>query len=214
MDINEYPHLFIYDLMNMQNYYKFEGVPTFLIRSTTANMFYSLGAALLIISLFFYLIDIKKVDNKFTHMLMYYGKISLSLFLLHYTFILLFIGQFTIVEYPFIIIAYCGFMGFAMYIWNEYGKGIGSPEWIMIQISRIGQKTGETVKKELFKTEEMIKHFSRHMAELLLPEETIHRMDHFIEEKHEKRLAKKKKKEERKKLKKFHKKLGYDIDKD
>jgi len=34
-----------------------------------------------------------------------------------------------------------------MYIWIEYGKGIGSPEWLMVQIGRIGQKTGENIKK-------------------------------------------------------------------
>jgi hypothetical protein len=40
-----------------------------------------------------------------------------------------------------------GLLGFLMYIWNEYGKGIGSPEWLMVQIGRIGQKTGENIKK-------------------------------------------------------------------
>jgi hypothetical protein len=34
-----------------------------------------------------------------------------------------------------------------MYIWIEYGNGIGSPEWLMVQIGRIGQKTGENIKK-------------------------------------------------------------------
>jgi hypothetical protein len=29
----------------------------------------------------------------------------------------------------------------------EYAKGVGSPEWLMIQIGRIGQKSGEAVKK-------------------------------------------------------------------
>lgn len=48
-------------------------------------------------------------------------------------------------------------MGFFMYIWNEYGNGVGSPEWIMVQISRIGQKTGETVKKEVREAGEVIR---------------------------------------------------------
>jgi hypothetical protein len=38
-------------------------------------------------------------------------------------------------------------MGFLMYIWIEYGNGVMSPEWIMIQVGRIGQKTGESVSK-------------------------------------------------------------------
>ena len=153
---SEYPHLRLLVIMNRQNYYKFPGMPEFLIRSTIGNMFYNLGAALLIIAICFYLVDIKKKDNDFTSMLEYFGKISLSLFLIHFLFIPLFIGQFSIIFFPVICLAYIGFMGFLMYIWNEYGNGVGSPEWIMIQISRIGQKTGETVKKEVKKTEEFI----------------------------------------------------------
>ncbi len=153
---SEYPHLRLFYVINRQNYYKFSGLPEFLIRSTIGNMFYNLGAALLIIAICFYLVDIKKKDNDFTSMLEYFGKISLSLFLIHFLFIPLFIGQFSIIFFPVICLAYIGFMGFLMYIWNEYGNGVGSPEWIMIQISRIGQKTGETVKKEVKKTEEFI----------------------------------------------------------
>ncbi|GAH09390.1 unnamed protein product [marine sediment metagenome] len=36
-----------------------------------------------------------------------------------------------------------------MYIWNEFYKGVGSPEWLMGQIGRFGQKKGKTVKKEV-----------------------------------------------------------------
>ena len=154
---SEYPHLRLYDYMNRQDYYRYRGMPEFMIRGTIGNMFYNLGAALLIIALWFYIIDIKKKDNDFTKLLIYYGKVSLSLFLVHYIFLPLYVGQFSIIFFPFICLAYIGFMGFFMYIWNEYGNGIGSPEWIMVQISRIGQKTGETVKKEVREAGEVIK---------------------------------------------------------
>jgi hypothetical protein len=153
---SEYPHLRLYYIMNRQNYYHFLGMPEFLIRGTTGNMFYNLGAALIIISVCFYLVDIKIYDNKFTNMLEYYGKVSLSLFLIHYFFIPLYVGQFSIVIFIFICLAYVGFMGFFMYIWNEYGNGVGSPEWVMIQISKIGQKTGQSVKKEAKIVEEVV----------------------------------------------------------
>jgi len=153
---SEYPHLRLYYIMNRQNYYHFLGMPEFLIRGTTGNMFYNLGAALIIISVCFYLVDIKIYDNKFTNMLEYYGKVSLSLFLIHYFFIPLYVGQFSIVIFIFICLAYVGFMGFFMYVWNEYGNGVGSPEWIMIQISKIGQKTGQSVKKEAKIVEEVV----------------------------------------------------------
>jgi len=44
-----------------------------------------------------------------------------------------------------------------MYIWNELYDGVGSPEWIMAQVGRIGQKKGKTVKKENLVIEEDIK---------------------------------------------------------
>ncbi len=156
MSLEEYPHLQLYVIANQQNYYKFPGMPEFLIRGTIGNMFYNLGAALLIIAISLYLIDMKKKDNNFTKMIIYYGKASLSLFLIHYVFLALFFGQFSIIFAPIVVFGFIAFMGFFMYIWNEYGGGFGSPEWIMIQISRIGQKAGQTVKKEIKEVEEFI----------------------------------------------------------
>jgi uncharacterized membrane protein len=205
MNINEYPQIYLYYIMNNQNYYKFPGVPLFLIRSTTAYMLYNLGAALLIICLFFYIIDLKKKDNQFIRMLIYYGKVSLSLFLIHFIFIAMFIRQFNIAVFVFVILAYVGFMGLTMYIWNEYFNGVGSPEWIMIQIARIGQKTGQQVKKEFYKTEQLIYNFTK----MILPEKSVQRMDKFIKEHHDKRIEKKKEKAARKKRTKLHKKVGH-----
>ncbi len=136
---SEYPHLRLFWFINQQDYYKFRGLPEFMIRGTIGNMFYNIGAALLIIAVCFYIIDIRKIDNDFTHMLEYYGKISLSLFLVHFIFIPLYVGQFNIVVFVIVTFSYIGFMGYLMYIWNEYGNGLGSPEWVMIQLGKIGQ---------------------------------------------------------------------------
>ena len=120
-------------------------------------MIYNLGAALLIIAIWFYIVDLKKKSNIFINMLKYYGKISLSLFLLHYIFITLF---FKFLDFEFFIIVwlgYVGFWGFLMYLWNEFFDGKGSPEWLMVQIGRIGQKTTHRVKKEIHIIEEELK---------------------------------------------------------
>ncbi|MFX1498590.1 MAG: heparan-alpha-glucosaminide N-acetyltransferase domain-containing protein [Promethearchaeota archaeon] len=139
----EYPHIDLFTkLANIP------GMPDFLIRGRSSNMCYNLGWALFIIAIFFYLIDIKGKNNNFADMLVYYGKISLSLFLVHYTFITLFYRSFNILIFIFVWVAFTALMGFLMYIWIEYGKGIGSPEWLMVQIGRIGQKTTHEIKKE------------------------------------------------------------------
>lgn len=144
---SEYPHLKLLSFANQQNFFQFPGMPNFLIRGTSANMFYDQGAALLIISIFFYFIDIKNKSNNFTNMLIYFGKISLSLFLIHFLFIPLFFNQFSVLPFLLISLSYVGFLGVFMYVWMEYANGVGSPEWIMVQIGRIGQKSGEAVKK-------------------------------------------------------------------
>ena len=81
-------------------------------------------------------------------MIIYFGKVSLSLFLVHYTFLSLFINYLNILFFVLVWLAFTGFMGFLMYIWIEFAKGVGSPEWIMVQVGRIGRKTGHAVKKE------------------------------------------------------------------
>ncbi|MFX1314118.1 MAG: hypothetical protein ACFFHD_16140, partial [Promethearchaeota archaeon] len=177
--LSEYPHLRLLYIANNQDFFVIPGMPNFLIRGTSANMFYNQGTALLIISLFFYFIDIKEISNTITDMFIYYGKTSLSLFLLHFLFIPLFIDQFNIPLFLIIGISYIGFMGIIIYVWMEYGNGVGSPEWLMIQIGRVGQKSGEAVKKTTKKVYEKIK------------KESVKKMEDFM-----KKLSKDDKKKE------------------
>jgi uncharacterized membrane protein len=157
---SEYPHLDLFGVINSQMFFpqiRWPGLWEFLIRGRGSNMTYSLGAALLIISVWFFIVDLKKKSNVFINMLKYYGKISLSLFLLHYIFITLFYRFFDIIFFIIVWLGYTGFWGFLMYLWNEFFEGKGSPEWLMVQIGRVGQKTTHTVKKEIHIIEEEIK---------------------------------------------------------
>lgn len=147
MNKDEYGHLLLLEIANDQSFFYLPGMPDFLIRGTASNMLYNLGAALTIIAVAFYFIDLKGKSNNIVRMFKYYGKISLSLFMVHFIFMPLYVKQLNIFLFPVIYIANVGLLGFMMYIWIEYGKGIGSPEWLMVQIGRIGQKTGENIKK-------------------------------------------------------------------
>jgi len=144
---SEYLHIDLLRIANRQNYYQFPGMPLFLIRNTAQNLFYNLGAALLIIAVSFYFIDIKKKNNNAIKMAIFYGNVSLSLFLIQYLFLPLFIGQFSIVIVPFVYVAYCGFLGLLMYIWLKFFNGVGTPEWLMSQLGKLGQKKGSHNKK-------------------------------------------------------------------
>ncbi len=157
---NEFPHIQLLRIANSQMIipsFRIPGMPEFLIRGRGPNMWYNLGCALVIIAVSFYYIDIKKKNNNFISMLKYYGKVSLSMFLVHYAFITLFVGFFNIVFFPFLYFAFVGFMGFLLYVWIEFAGGVGTPEWIMVQIGRIGQKTGKSIKKETHVIKEELK---------------------------------------------------------
>ncbi len=168
LPINEYPHIDLLNIIRTQKFFPeitYPGLFEFLIRGRAPNMIYNLGMALLLIAISFYFLDIKKKMNIFISMMNYYGKVSLSLFLLHFVFITLFLHSLNFVVYAIVYITYVGFWGFMMYVWNEFYGGVGSPEWLMVQVGRIGQKTGDTVKKEIRIIEEEIK-------------ETVHKIKH------------------------------------
>ncbi|MHA1669095.1 MAG: hypothetical protein ACTSV5_00810, partial [Promethearchaeota archaeon] len=160
LPLEEYPLMSLLSVMNSQMFFpdiRYPGMWDFLIRGRGANMIYNLGAALLLIGICFYFIDIKEKFNYFINMLKYYGRVSLSLFLVHYLFITLFFNSLDLVTFIFVVIGYLGFMGFFLFLWMEFYDGKGSPEWLMVQIGRIGKRTGDKVRKEIHVIEEDFK---------------------------------------------------------
>jgi uncharacterized membrane protein len=137
---SEYLHIDLLAIANQQNYTHFDGMPIFMVRSTAHNMFYNLGIAFLLIAVCFYVIDIKNKRNDVIKLVLFYGKTSLSLFLIQYLFLPLYTGQFSIIFLPLAWICYCGFLGLLMYVWLKYFDGVGSPEWIMAKLGSMGKK--------------------------------------------------------------------------
>jgi len=129
------------------------GLPEFMVRGMASNMLYLIGWSLLLVAISLHFLDIKEKENAFTEMLVFYGKVSLSLFLFVFVFDFLFSEIFPVWFFLPATFGITGLLGFLMYIWMKYFRGVGSPEWIMVEISRITQKTEESIKK----TEESIK---------------------------------------------------------
>ncbi len=130
------------ELANSQKFIEFQwpGIPEFLIRGMASNMFYLLGWALLIISISIYYIDIKGKRNNIHKMFFFYGKVSLSLFLLMFPSIYLFHRSLTVYTFFPPFFGLVGLLGFLLYIWLGYFKGIGTPEWILAKVSGLSQK--------------------------------------------------------------------------
>jgi len=141
---SEYLHIDLLRIANQQDYSYFPGMPVYMIRCTAQNMFYNLGVGFLLIAVCFYFIDIKNKSNDVIKMVIFYGKTSLSLFLIQYLFLPLYGGQFSIIYFPIVFAGYCGFLGLLMYIWTEYFDGVGSPEWIMGKLGSAKKKKKKT----------------------------------------------------------------------
>ena len=139
-----YWHIYLLDIANQQPFTQFSGMWKFLIRGTFANMWYNLGAGLIILAVGFYIVDIKRKSNIFTITVQYYGKVSLNLFLVHYLFLPIFMGIFSIFYFPYVCLAYIAFLGFLFYFWNKYANGAGTPEWLMMQVMNIGKKKSKS----------------------------------------------------------------------
>jgi len=134
--LDEYPHIALYYTLNDNPFYNYDGMQNFLIRGTASNMFFLVGTNLLVIGLSFYIIDIRTNENDFINMLIFYGQVSLTLFLLHHIFLTLFVGKLNIVFFVFVALGFITLMGFLMYIWKKYGNGVGSAEWMMGQLGK------------------------------------------------------------------------------
>ena len=127
--------------------------PIFVYRSTASNMFYSIGIALLLIAGLYYYVDIKEKNNYITKVFIFYGKISLSLFLIHYIWLPLYVGILDLSNVWYFYVGFIAFLGFLMYIWNHQFEGKYSLEWMMGGFKTKKYKTIEIKnKKENFKT--------------------------------------------------------------
>ena len=138
---SEYPQIALLTVANSSDFINIPGMPDLLIRGRASNVIYNLGASLLVITISFYFIDLKKrKENDFVHMLVYYGKVSLSLFFIHQLFLSLLYRQLDVGMFLVINLTYIAFLGFLMYIWMEYANGIGSPVWLMAILGKLGKR--------------------------------------------------------------------------
>jgi len=128
---SSYPYMHLLEMWNQQPIAPVTGLVKFLITGTYSNVLYTLGLDLITIGIIFYVIDIKKNDNVFIRMLIFYGKASLTLFLIEYLFFPLFIRKFSLIEFLITVFPFIGFLGILTFLWYRHGKGgVGSPEWL------------------------------------------------------------------------------------
>ena len=137
-----YPYLDLLNFWNRQNIMYMWGIPKFLLTGTATNVLYHLGLDLITIAILFYLLDMKKKDNIFFSMLKFYGACSLTLFLIEYPFLPLFVRHSPAIFFLIYIWPFIGFLGILMFIWNKYGGGVGTLEWFM------GMSMGASKKRE------------------------------------------------------------------
>lgn len=129
--IEPYPYIELLNIWNMQGVAPVPAIPKFLITGTSANILFNLGMDLLTIALFFKIVDINKKKNLFLDMLKFYGSVSLTLFLIEYLFIPLYIRMLAVFPFFLLVFQFIGFLGILMFIWSRYYDQVGTPEWLV-----------------------------------------------------------------------------------
>jgi uncharacterized membrane protein len=138
-------------VINDQPYFHIPGVFEFLIMHSSLNLLYGIGMALIILSITYYVLEIKQVRRgRITNFLNFYGRFSLSLFLFSAVFAALpdFIslaitGKMTpvmtlwpIPTIAFYIIAVWAFLYYFLKLLVTRYKGIGTVEWVTSTFGR------------------------------------------------------------------------------
>jgi len=134
LDSSDYPQIKLIPIIQNQGIIKIDGVPGFFIRGTAPNLFYGLGISLLLLGAAIYLIDIKKVHNKFIRVFTFLGNRALTVFLIHFIGLLFFLKSISFLIFLPLFFLFIVFLGFIVYIWNKFGKGFGTVEWAMSKL--------------------------------------------------------------------------------
>ncbi len=144
-DPKDYTSMELIPILQDQSYFEVpSGLPGFLVRGTSANMFYSLGVALMTFGTAFYLLDVKhveeKINNQIINFMRFFGKVSISLYLIHFVGLFLFFQSLNIVTFWPLFFAYFGFLGLILFVWRKYFSGFGTFEWLMAKIGFIDKE--------------------------------------------------------------------------
>ena len=78
-----------------------------------------------------------KKKNIFLDMLKFYGSVSLTLFLIEYLFIPLYVRMFAVFPFFLFVFQFVGFLGIFMSIWSRYYGQVGSIEWLVGFIMKV-----------------------------------------------------------------------------
>lgn len=138
----EYPVMEAVPFVLEQEWFKIEGTSGFFIRGSSANMFYTIGMILIVSGIGIYLIDIKHLERSnirpYVDVFSFYGRAAFSLFIMFHVGRVLFYQSLDIFIFWPAIISLLGLLGYIMYLWKKYARGILTIEWIM---SKIGPLT-------------------------------------------------------------------------
>lgn len=108
-----------------------EGIPEFLVHSSVPNIMYSMGVALIFTAIVFYVCEIKGFKGKLVQFFAFFGRFSLTIFVLHPVFWTGLNDLFGPVGLFIVTSLVIGILGFLLYIWNYKLKGIGTIEWFL-----------------------------------------------------------------------------------
>ena len=113
-----------------------EGLPEFLVIHSSINLLYNLGMSMLILSLVFYIIEVRGIQGRVSNLLNFYGRFSLSLFFYHVIVGAFFPGMLTVPWLAIYVFSVYAFLYYFLKILIVRFEGIGTLEWVTSKFNR------------------------------------------------------------------------------
>ena len=118
--LNMYPFLDMPSILKSQFLVFIPSLPGFLLKGTPANIFFSMGIALLLIGCIYYVSYYKQLEGKISRSIILFGQNSLTILFLQFLFLSFFNHLIPLWLISFVIIIFLIGLGILVYLWVKF----------------------------------------------------------------------------------------------
>ncbi len=126
----------IIDGINRNPYFHVSGLPMFLIMHSSYNLLYNMGMSLILLSIVFYITEVRRIRGRVSNLFNFYGRFSLSLFVYHVGFGIYFANMLTVPWLAVYVFAVYAALYYFLKLLVVKFEGIGTLEWVTSKFNR------------------------------------------------------------------------------
>jgi hypothetical protein len=123
--------------INTSPYFKISGLPEFMVLHSSINILYNVGMGLVILGIAFYILEIKEFHGKLTFLFLFFGRFSLSYFLIHPIFGFWFSGRLNPMQLFVYVALVWTFLYYLVKLMITRYDGVGTIEFYMVKWGKL-----------------------------------------------------------------------------